>query len=322
MNTVQITIIVLGALFAICGIVFFAVGKGISGDNMIKILGFEFKLTGSALVIFVLGVVLIITASQMNGGDDKNGGVTNSNNDAPTISGNGNLNRAGAPVNSTGGNGNNTPAVVNSSPATVAGKSVSEQINEAAALLSRPGDVQSHVNAISTLESLYKQAGDEHWRIVELLVSFIRSNAQWKGAESRPADRMPEDINKALQVLAARTHTWKNGETKKIELNGLDLRGANLRFEGQTGANFKGIRLIGAHLNQAKLQYANLEEAILMDAVLDDANLFGANLYDADLQGTSIKGADLQQARGACREEVLKYTTNFDARTKLSPCQR
>jgi uncharacterized protein YjbI with pentapeptide repeats len=57
-----------------------------------------------------------------------------------------------------------------------------------------------------------------------------------------------------------------------------------------------------------------------MDAILDEANLFGSNLYDADLQGTSIEGADLQQAKGACREEVLKYTTNLDVSTKLSPC--
>jgi len=297
MNTLQITIIILGALFAICGIVFFAVGKGIAGENTIKLLGFEFKLTGSALVIFVLGCVLIIVALRIDEGDTKREGQSTSS--LTTIVSNGGNN-----------SGDSTPV-----------KTISEQINEASELLSNRGDTQSHINGILALEKLYKQSGDEHWRIVELLVSFIRNNAKWQGAESRPANEMPDDVNMALRVLATRTRAWGNGETKKIELNGLDLRGANLRFDGQVGANFKGFRLIGAHLEYAKLQYADLEEAILMDAVLDGANLFGANLHDADLKGISINGADLQQARGGCRDIVLKYTTNLDARTKLSPCK-
>lgn len=275
MNNLQLVSIALGAIFAVCGIVFFAMGKGAIGDNTIKILGFEFKLTNSALVIFTLGVVLIIAGLNIKG-----------------------------PV----------------TPPPPPPKSLAEQITEAAEPLSKPGDAQSHITAILALETLYKQAGDEHWRVVEHLVSFIRTNAKWKTAASRPAKDMPQDVNMALRVLARRTRKFKDGETEKIDLSGLDLRGANLRFDGDTGANFKGIRLIGAHLDHAQLQFADLEEAILMNADLDDANLYKANLYDADLQDVSIKGADLQQAIGGCRENVVKYTSNLDLRTKLSPC--
>ena len=60
----QIAVLILGAAFAAAGIVLFA-KMGTGGENTVKILGAEFKLAGSALVIFVVGCVLIIAA--MNG---------------------------------------------------------------------------------------------------------------------------------------------------------------------------------------------------------------------------------------------------------------
>jgi hypothetical protein len=320
MNNLQITIIVLGALFAICGIVFFAVGKGISGDNVIKILGFEFKLTGSALVIFVLGVVLIITASQMNGADDgKDGNInaTASRGSTPAANTNGSSSPAVTLTNQNENINNTTGAAIANPP----GKPISEQIREAGELLSTSGDTLSRVNAIGVLEELYKKSGDDYQRITDLLVTFLKLNAGWKGAGSRQATAIPEDINKALRVLARPPRTWKEGD-KKIDLSELDLRGANLRFDQKPGANFKGIRLPRAHLDHAQLQYADLEQAILLDASLEGANLFGANLHDAQLDGANIDGADLQQATGACKELVLKQTINYDEKTRMSPCKK
>jgi hypothetical protein len=57
--------IILGVSFAIVGIVLFA-RMGAHGENMLKIGSMEFKLTGSALVIFVLGVILILVGLGVN----------------------------------------------------------------------------------------------------------------------------------------------------------------------------------------------------------------------------------------------------------------
>lgn len=65
MNTnIQITVLILGAIFAAAGIALFA-KRGISGKNSIKIGGMEFQLAGSSLVVFVLGCGLIVVAARM-----------------------------------------------------------------------------------------------------------------------------------------------------------------------------------------------------------------------------------------------------------------
>lgn len=61
----KVAVLVLGAIFAIVGIILFS-KKGTTGKNKIKILGAEFQLSGSSLVIFVLGCILIILAAKMD----------------------------------------------------------------------------------------------------------------------------------------------------------------------------------------------------------------------------------------------------------------
>jgi len=62
--TIQITVLVLGAIFAGAGIALFA-KRGISGQNTIKIAGMEFQLAGSSLVVFVVGCGLIALATRL-----------------------------------------------------------------------------------------------------------------------------------------------------------------------------------------------------------------------------------------------------------------
>jgi hypothetical protein len=64
MNPIQIAVLALGALFAIAGIALFA-KRGISGKNSIKIGGMEFQLSGSSLVVFVLGCGLVVVAARL-----------------------------------------------------------------------------------------------------------------------------------------------------------------------------------------------------------------------------------------------------------------
>jgi hypothetical protein len=61
---IQITVLILGAIFAVAGIALFA-KRGISGKNSIKVGGMEFQLAGSSLVVFVVGCGLILVAARM-----------------------------------------------------------------------------------------------------------------------------------------------------------------------------------------------------------------------------------------------------------------
>jgi hypothetical protein len=61
---IQITVLILGAIFAVAGIALFA-KRGISGQNTIKIAGVEFQLAGSSLVVFVVGCGLIVIAARL-----------------------------------------------------------------------------------------------------------------------------------------------------------------------------------------------------------------------------------------------------------------
>ena len=79
-------------------------------------------------------------------------------------------------------------------------------------------------------------------------------------------------------------------------LNGLDLRGANLEkaefFEAHLkGANLEGANLRDANFRRARLDGANLKGACLIGAqilraVLTDANFREANLTETHFSGT------------------------------------
>jgi uncharacterized protein YjbI with pentapeptide repeats len=98
----------------------------------------------------------------------------------------------------------------------------------------------------------------------------------------------------------------------RVDLAGLDLRGADALGASMVGADLSGARLQGANLVGARLEGANLVEARmeganllgarLQGAELLGARLQGANLMDAQLQGAvltlaRLEGADLREAR-------------------------
>ena len=57
-----------------------------------------------------------------------------------------------------------------------------------------------------------------------------------------------------------------------------------------------GDNLQGANLKEANLQYANLQGANLKEANLQYANLQGANLRGTNLKGANLRGANLKEA--------------------------
>ncbi len=102
----------------------------------------------------------------------------------------------------------------------------------------------------------------------------------------------------------------------KIDISEINLEGANLRRANLTGsrldksnlsqANLTKVYLTDAHLNRANLSRSNLSDSfltrahlnqsILVDANFTGAHLFKADLTEANLTGTNLTDADLTEA--------------------------
>jgi len=91
-----------------------------------------------------------------------------------------------------------------------------------------------------------------------------------------------------------------------------DLRGANL-----SSANLYEADLMGANLSKANLYKANLEWANLWSANLSKANLSKANLSHANLRFALLEGANLDYAIGLTKEQLEGENPPFLCRTKL-----
>jgi len=116
-----------------------------------------------------------------------------------------------------------------------------------------------------------------------------------------------EELKKVLEAhkhfIAQDCQGWEN---MNADLNGAnlrqanlwrtDLRGADLRNAYLGGANLINADLNGANLNGANLSGADLSGANLRNAYLGDANLNGADLSGANLRGANLSGADLRIA--------------------------
>jgi hypothetical protein len=79
-------------------------------------------------------------------------------------------------------------------------------------------------------------------------------------------------------------------------LAGCNLQGLNLKYADLTGDNLSGANLTGADLSGAKLNGADLSSTNLSGVDLSGANLSGADLSDANSKGTDLTGAILNGA--------------------------
>jgi hypothetical protein len=59
LHPIALVVMGFGAILALVGIVLFS-KRGAEGTSSLKVLGFEFQLGGSSLVIFVMGVLLVM----------------------------------------------------------------------------------------------------------------------------------------------------------------------------------------------------------------------------------------------------------------------
>lgn len=141
---------------------------------------------------------------------------------------------------------------------------------------------------INDLEQIAHNHPQYHWIIIEILTTFVRTNAPFMPQEkvtSKLSTKIRIDIQAALTVIARRDAN-KDPANEQLDLSFTDMREANL----------KGANLQQTNLYQANLAGANLYQANLAGAILSAANLEGANLYLANLEGAILSAANLEKA--------------------------
>jgi uncharacterized protein YjbI with pentapeptide repeats len=104
----------------------------------------------------------------------------------------------------------------------------------------------------------------------------------------------PEEINALVEKIRNNSREIPRTVYGFLDLQGVDLRGANLQGTHLFRADLQGANLQGVNLQGVDLRYAKLEGANLQGVNLREANLRYANLRDAELQGAQLQGAQLE----------------------------
>ena len=157
----------------------------------------------------------------------------------------------------------------------------------------RDHNPEVRLGGIYALERLARTSESEYWPIMEILTTFVRERASVTKNQSlkEPPLRLAPDIQAALDVIGRRRHTYRDGESQRLDLRGTDLRRANL-----AGAKLAGTILSEVRFEEANLAGIGLEEAILRAAHLENSNLADAKMQGAFLLNTSLNGARLRNA--------------------------
>jgi uncharacterized protein YjbI with pentapeptide repeats len=137
--------------------------------------------------------------------------------------------------------------------------------------------------------------------LVLSLMSALASEAAECPGKSRVGWQPTKD---ELRALLTAHKTWlvsRRTDGCRAQLEGADLRNADLSHAALMTANMSGAHLLGANLSGASLNFADLSRAWLHSADLsgarlDVANLSGAILENADLSGARLSSANLSAA--------------------------
>src|SRR3989475_11702797 len=125
-------------------------------------------------------------------------------------------------------------------------------------------DLELRLGGIYALEGLARTSESEYWPIMEILTTFVRERASVTKNQPPPGPplRLAPEIQAALDVIGRRRHTFRDGESQRLDLRGTDLRRANLA----------GAKLAGAILSEGRFEEANLAGIGLGGGILRGAH--------------------------------------------------
>jgi hypothetical protein len=152
----------------------------------------------------------------------------------------------------------------------------------------------------------------EHAAIVDILTHFIQEiSPLGKNRATLPAPTIRVEVYEILKYLGVRKLSFNAGETKKLNLIGVDLRGYPLQDvlnvdsncaryscteRPQCRPNFNGAQVSQASLSGANLECFSFRNAKFADSDLTNAILRNADLSYADFTYAHLEGADMSGA--------------------------
>ena len=178
----------------------------------------------------------------------------------------------------------------------------------------RQGMPMEKINPRPSYQEECQQSRNAEEALLAVLNSCARcteeiSEIKWQSRSSfkKWLFRLQNHIEDTQKTIACQCLSWLN--LKGVNLEGVDLKWANLVQTNLEGANLgradlrwtyleesnlRKVNLYKADLGEAGLERANLEGATLVDAFLCDADLEGASLNEAELGGADLYGAYLK----------------------------
>jgi len=147
-------------------------------------------------------------------------------------------------------------------------------------------------------------AKEEHLKILANGVDFWNN---WRAREPEVVpDLSEEGFRCRILCVEKETEGAKEFNIKAMNLQGINLKYANLHgtyltkinLQGAdfTGADLTGVMLSFSNLQNADFTNANLQESIITEANLQKACFYGANLAKGNLTNVNLQGANLQKS--------------------------
>jgi hypothetical protein len=138
----------------------------------------------------------------------------------------------------------------------------------------------------------------DYWAIMDVIVAFLQAKAS-AGSREAENDRVPVDIQAALNVIGQRRYIFNRDYDAPIDLSGLDLR---------------MVFLQDAHMEWAFLDNANFQYAWLKGTNFTGANFGRADLSDAILKEANLQSADLSSVVGLTQESLDSCIGNTETK--------
>lgn len=181
--------------------------------------------------------------------------------------------------------------------------------------------IEIRLGGIYALERIANESEKDHWPIMEILTAYVRKNSPIEIAEIQ--EKVSLDIQAILTVIGRCNYTYKQRESKSLDLSkttlkGVELTGAHLEKANLSDAHLEKANLTGTHLEKANLTGTHLEGALLGVTHLEETYLIrayfeGAKFVFACLKGADLRVADLRGAFGLSPGELSKVKTLYKA---------
>jgi uncharacterized protein YjbI with pentapeptide repeats len=156
------------------------------------------------------------------------------------------------------------------------------------------------LGAVYTLERIAAESPIESQTILEILASFIRSNASAQKAHHQPLKPEAQAALMAIVNLTKTQNRQKRHAIRTIDTSNLYLVKATL-----TNVDLQGINLSKADLRDSDLDGANLSNAVLIEA-----DLSGAYLGEVILRNTNLSKSKFEQVNSLARQTKQADFTN------------